>query len=381
MARPKMTTDTESIAARNLALRLQTAAPYARTPRLPARMCARTPRMPARMLACTLVLLISSACEGEDPTVTPGPPAPDLLMPDMTGLDMPAQLKRGFTLALGADLRSPWSAFVSAMALRDECPDLFAGSMDNDEMPALYWSDSCKTAGGVLFEGDQGWESLANRDVLSETSYVDTGERTLKGTSTIESQGVDSEMHRLFAFTGEGTDSFYASIDSDGNASSYSRWTYSASVNATVSGSLIYPDGSTISDGLREDLYLAYSGGSADQLTMRGDLFLLQETFDRFDSVSLDLTLYGPKGAPPNTCLKEPYGYIGLRDTSAYWYEVVFMPMDQSEAGADSPECDGCGTLFVRGVEQPDPVCVSFDDIWQTLQPPVLTDYVYSVRL
>lgn len=335
----------------------------------------------ARTLARALSLLVPglllAACapEEEEP-IDLGPPAPDLIMPDMTGLDMATQLNRGLALALSADLRQPWSAFVDVMALRDTCPDLYASGEGDNDMPPLYWSDSCKTAGGILFEGDQGWNATATRDVLSTSSYVDYGERLLDGTSTVE-----SETTRLFAFSGEGSDSFYASIDDATQSTVPNRWTYSASVSGTVSGTLPFSEGSTYTGGWREDLYLNYTGGDADQLTMRGDLFLLQETFDRFDSVSLDMTLYGAKGAPPGTCLKEPYGYIGLRDTNAYWYEVIFMPMDETEAGAESPECDGCGTLFVRGVEQATPVCVSFDSVWETLSPPVINDYIYSVRL
>lgn len=345
-----------------------------------------TPRTRALLLTLGLVALDAVACAPtDDDEVDLGPPAPDLLMPDLTGLDLPTQLSRGLDLALTADLRGSWSAFTQTMALRDTCPDIYASGDDNNDMPPLYWSDSCTTEGGMLFEGELGWNSVATRDVLSEGSYVDIGERQLSGSATIESS-IDASAIRLFSFSGEGSDAFYQSVDGQSTEQGSERWTYSAQLTGTVTGTLPFEqdqgeEGDHFSGGWREDLYIQYTGGNQDILNLRGDLFLLQETFDRFDSVSLDITLYGPTGAPPGACLLEPYGYIGLRDTSAYWYEVIFLPIEGAESGAESAECDGCGTLFVRGVEQPDPVCMPFEGIWDKLSPPVLTDYIFSIRL
>ena len=44
--------------------------------------------------------------------------------------------------------------------------------------------------------------------------------------------------------------------------------------------------------------------------------------------------------------------------------------------------CDGCGTLYVRGLEQPAlEVCMSFDFLWQGLvQPPPVADFVFTLR-
>lgn len=310
--------------------------------------------------------------EQDDDTVDVGPPAPDLIMPDLTGLDMEASLQQGLGLTVISDLRAPWGAFTSTFErAAPGCPDVYSSDAEaQDEMSALYWSDSCKTNAGLFFDGELGWEVSGARDYIDESRYVEYGQRSLLGNARVEEFDT-----RLLAFSGEASDSYYQSFDPAGNS-----WTYSAQLAGTVSGALAFSEGAIFTGGLREELYINYKVGTQDLLSLRGDVFLLQETFDRFDSVSLDITLYGTRGAPPNACQKEPYGYIGLRDTSAYWYEVVFMPIGGPDDDAEDAACDGCGTLFVRGVEQETPVCLSFDGLWEALAPPVFDDYIFSTR-
>jgi hypothetical protein len=233
----------------------------------------------------------------------------------------------------------------------------------------MSWSDSCTTAGGLTYRGDLHWTSFAATEADGGVT-VSHGERAIDGNGI-----VDSGSTHLMGFNGEGGDSVYLS-----SAPGYDHWTYSAQVTGTVNGDLALPVDTPYAGGWREDLYLNYTGGDQQALELRGDLYLLQDTFDRFDSVSLDISLTGPVGAPEGACTAEPAGYIGLRDTSAYWYEVIFMPTGSDTTAASDGVCDGCGTLFVRGVEQPDPVCVDFSWIWSTLSPPDLADFVYSNR-
>lgn len=331
-----------------------------------------THRLRMCLLLSALLGVGCQSAEEDDDTVDVGPPAPELIMPDLTGLDMTGALQQGLGLTLISDLRAPWSAFTNTFARSSVgCPDVYSSSAEaQDDMTALYWSDSCKTDAGLFFDGELGWDVTGSRDFIDESRYVEYGQRTLMGNARVE-----EGQTRLLAFTGDANDSYYQSFDPAGNS-----WTYSAQVEGTVSGDLSFPEGAVFTGGLREALYINYKVGTQDLLTLRGDVFLLQETFDRFDSVSLDITLYGSRGAPPNACLKEPYGYIGLRDTSAYWYEVVFMPIGGPDDNTDDAACDGCGTLFVRGVEQETPICLSFDGLWEALSPPSFDDYVFSTR-
>lgn len=330
-------------------------------------------------LALAGMLLLLSACgsDSTDPDATPvdlGPPAPDLLLPDLEGLDMTTALSRGLILALQADLRGSWDGFTQTMSLSTGgCPNQYVGNPEEDDLLASYWSDSCYTDGGLRFEGELGWESTAAIDYFSEDGldYAEYGERSLSGSGSVEEFN-----SRVFAFTGEGEDSFYRAVSPEAES-----WTYSSQLDGTVQGALSFEEGDLFTGGLRESLYLNYSRGAVDRLTVRGDVFLLDETIDRFDSVSMDFTLYGEAGAPPGTCLLEPFGFMGMRDTSAYWYEVIFLPIGGEEGSASSPDCDGCGTLFVRGVEQETPVCLDLEAFWPLLSSPERVDYVYSSRL
>lgn len=329
------------------------------------------------MLAWSVSWLPACSSDASSDDATPvdlGPPAPDLLLPDLEGLDMATSLSRGLILALQADLRGSWDGFTSTLELSTGgCPNLYTANPEENDLLSTYWSDSCYTDGGLRFEGELGWESSASIDYFSEDGldYAEYGDRTLAGSASVEEFNA-----RVYAFTGEGSDSFYRSVSPDAES-----WTYSSQIDGTIQGAFSFEESDLFTGGLRESLYLNYSRGSVDRLTVRGDVFLLDETIDRFDSVSMDFTLYGQVGAPPGTCVLEPFGFMGMRDTSAYWYEVIFLPIGGEDGSASSPDCDGCGTLFVRGVEQETPICLDMEAFWPLLTSPDRTDYVYSSRL
>ena len=86
----------------------------------------------------------------------------------------------------------------------------------------------------------------------------------------------------------------------------------------------------------------------------------------------------------PRGCALEPKGYLSIRDENAFWHDLVFQPRyeDDIDDGYDDDPytaCDGCGTLFVRGLEQPIIVCPDLD-LFSQLSPPAVEDYVLSVR-
>ena len=77
-----------------------------------------------------------------------------------------------------------------------------------------------------------------------------------------------------------------------------------------------------------------------------------------------------------------------MRDENAFWFDVVFQPRFDDDATDDPYDnfsygpCDGCGTLYVRGLEQTDiEVCPDFSFLWSgALTHPEADDYALSMR-
>ena len=329
-------------------------------------------------------LFVAAGCGGEpEATPTPAPTeAPEeLVLPDLTELDLPGAITDAVSLALMADLRRPWAAHAATLDLAQEgCPDFYVGDLgelDLDDVDDGYaWSDRCRTGGGLGYSGLMGWrgELSAEGDPASDAGQTTVAERLLEGDAV-----VDDDDGVLLEFDGQGSDSYYA-VEAPG----YLRWTYSAQVAATVTGRLPLGD-SGFPSGWRQDLYLRYTSGDEDSLEIRGNLYLLDERLDRFDSFAMDFALQGEAGASPDECTLEPSGYIGLRDTNAYWYEVVFQPRDAEsdpDVNYENPlsGCDGCGTLYVRGVTVGE-VCVDLSPIFATFTQPDLANHLLPVRM
>ena len=128
-------------------------------------------------------------------------------------------------------------------------------------------------------------------------------------------------------------------------------------------------------------------GLGADRLEARGNVYLFEGRIqDRFDSIVVDMELIGDLGRGPDDCVLEPRGYIGLRDTNAYWHDLVFLPRyedDLTNNGFPNEPlsvCDGCGTLYIRGVKTVD-VCVDFSSVFSggLIRPPI-EDFVQSLH-
>ncbi|MCB9759597.1 MAG: hypothetical protein H6739_07125 [Alphaproteobacteria bacterium] len=326
------------------------------------------------MLSLTLLAL---ACTEEPETVDPGPDPAHLEPPSLDGIDVPGAFEEMLALGLAVDMRPAWQGHVDTLAMGEPgCPDLYTGMADEDMMmdaPGLSWSDRCRTTAGDTFAGFVYWENdlVATTDETSGT-YVD-------GVRSLEADGVVADGDAvLYEFDGEGTDAM--SLIEDGE---YVRWTYASQLRATVTGSVPFGDGA-LAGGWRTDMQLNYSGGDVDRLSAQGNVFLFESRVqDRFDSLNVNIELIGPTGAGPEDCQAEPLGYISLRDEDAFWYDLVFQPRYGDDDDYDNDpysDCDGCGVLYVRGVEQPDPVCPDFDWIWATLSPPDPADYVLSTR-
>lgn len=327
-----------------------------------------------------MLLLLAAACATEEEApVDEGPPLDTLELPDVSDLDLPAAYGEGLATALEVRGAVAWRGHLAALdGIEPGCPDLWAGAPDvetievDQDAGGWSWADHCEDQQGRGYEGAVWWSSTAaaEGDPMEADGQTISGERRLVGDATVT---VGSETR----FELDGTIDDAVTI---GTAPDYTRWTWSSTVDATVTGDDALADAST-PGGWRADLYTYASGGDADALEVRGDVYFFEERLaGRFDSLSMDLAL-----DPADEC-GEPRGWLSLRDEDAYWYDLVFLPRDTDDAsdtGADNApydECDGCGTLYLRGVES-GKVCPDLSFVWDgRLAAPSIEDFVYSIH-
>ncbi len=332
-------------------------------------------------------ILFALACADQEPQ-TAGTPdrerQPDLELPDTAGVDFVAAYADALSSLLEVNTSKAWSGHEQSLGYRqDGCPDIYAGppedaDIDADPGEGLSWSDFCETNGGLSYGGHVFWANNATAQGLisDPTGRVTTGDRRLDGRATVAH---DDDL--LFEFSGEASDSVYVS-----EGEGYETWTYTTLVEGTVSGSDIFAETLT-PDGWRTDLYLFYSGGDADRLEARGNVYLFDgRIHDRFDSIVVDMELVGEVGRGPDDCILEPRGYIGLRDSNAYWYDLVFLPRYEDDLTNNNypndplSVCDGCGTLYIRGVKTEE-VCVDFSSVFAGgLTRPAIEEYVLTLH-
>ncbi len=323
------------------------------------------------------MIFLLLACVSEEPVDSDTPaPAPELPLPDLDGIDLPTAVQEALSLAVGLSLGSPWSGNVTSLTTlaREGCPDFYVGSPPDVDMEAeLSWADTCRTSGGLFFDGYLGWD----HSLSLEGDPAEAAGQTVEATRRLGGNGSIGDDNGLFVgFDGEGEEAIYQVT-----APGYSHWTWSSLVQGTVEGSNATP----LTGGWRSDLYLYSIGGDAEHLEVRGNAYFPELRIqDRFDSVAMDLVLDGALGATSETCTLEPAGWIGLRDEQAFWYDLVFMPLND-DGYIDDPytSCDGCGQLFLRGVEAPvdlGTVCVDLSSIFAELAPPDPEDFVYTLH-
>lgn len=329
-------------------------------------------------LTAAACLLVLAGCPTE--AVDPGPAATQLPLPDIDGIDFAAAYRQAIDVLVATDLRDVWAGHRAGLrTIRPGCPDLWAGEVDDVQEPGTSWQDHCTTPAGFTYDGALTWRTDAARDGEPDTilGAVESGSRTLFGNGT-----VGSEQGLVFDFGGTGEDAFTSNVAPD-----YAQWSYSSTVRGEALGLASFGDGATLPGGFRADLYVAYTGGTTQTVEARGDLLLHGARIgDRFGGISADLALPGPAVAASTECVDEPTGWISLRDDDAYWYDLVFQPRYAEDATGDVyenypyGECEGCGTLYIRGVEQ-GTVCLDVSDLFDgTLSPPAIEDYVLSLR-
>lgn len=343
----------------------------------------------SRLLALLPLALVGTGCgapEDTDALVLDDPV--ELPPPDLEGVDLPAAFEAAFRRMADVDLRPAFAGHRDALALRRAgCPDIYLGNPDVegielDDDLGWSWRDFCTQPDATTFGGFAFWQGEASAVGDPETAEG----RIIEAERRMVADGVVGRGDQvLFEFDGSGTDALTLVEATD----DYTAWTYTSLVEATVTGSLAFPDADGMPGGYRTDLYRRATGGVNATLEARGNVYMFEHRIqDRFDSIGLDLELKGEAGAGPDDCTLEPQGWIALRDEDAFWYDLVFEPRyagdpdDPDYPNEPYSECDGCGTLYVRGLEQESTeVCLDLSFLWDdALDRPEPTDFVFTLR-
>jgi hypothetical protein len=303
------------------------------------------------------------------------------LPPDIATTDWVSVFTDAANLMLSVNTQAPWAGHLASIDARQPgCPDFWTDQFTDNQLTVgidggVSWYDDCETDGGLGYAGYVSWESSVVESGDPTTVYG----RTSDASRRLIGNGIVTDPDGVkFEFNGTASDSFY-----DLEAYGYNRFVYSSALDATVTGRDAFPEGSITPDGWRSDLVISITGGDVQNFTARGDVYLFTPQLqDRFDSIEVDMDLQGALGAPPGECLLEPLGWIGVRDPDANWYDVVFQPRhEETITGtpytAPQSACDGCGTLYVQGVEQDIQVCLDFSSfVFDNYVLPNPDDYV-----
>jgi hypothetical protein len=340
-------------------------------------------------------LLLAAACAPPDDetTTAPGTSEPATTspvdIPDVSDLDLPAVYHDAVRALLDVSTRQPWAGHVSTLeTAQPGCPDLWVGGSEDAMMTAddggLSWSDDCRTDGGLAYDGWMWWDTA----VSGVGAITDPAGRTLEASRTLTGDAVVSaEGDVRFEFKGDANDYLYR-VDAGEGDYAFERWIYRTTVNGTVTGSDLFTEGDTAPGGYRTDLYVDLTGGDVDRLQARGNVYMFEPVIaGRFDSIQVVMELRGVLGAGPVDCTLEPLGWVGLRDPEAVWYDLVFLPrITEDIIGEPFPNeplsiCDGCGTLYIRGVEAGE-VCVDLTDLFDVAEGalPEVDEYVLTLH-
>lgn len=354
-------------------------------------------RSAALLVAVGLVLGGCNGKEGDTSTdrdVDLGGPADALVLPDLSDIDKQAAVLEAMDIVLSVRGSTVWAGHERAFERRfDGCPDVYVGAPEDSDLDeddrargqGMSWSDFCASPGGLYYRGWEHWITRARTtgDVSDgSTGRVQEASRSLTGNAVV---GDDQDVR--YEFRGEASDTVYVV-----QAGDYRRETWSSQLVATVNGTdTLEPASSLTPGGYRADLYVAVQTGDVQRVESRGDVYMFEDRIQgRFDSVSLSLEFIGELGAGPDDCTAEPRGWIGLRDENAWWLDIVFQPAADDDAtdSFDDPDysaCDGCGTAYLRGVEQTvelGEVCLDLSAIWSSvgLAAPDPDTYIDSHR-
>lgn len=326
-----------------------------------------------------LLPLLAVACTPEpvDSGDTGPPRGVELLpIPDMSGMDLAVAANEALDVALGVHAERAWTQHFAALELGSSgCPDLYFGDpTEPDEGEEwMGWVDACVSTSGAEFAGEARWET--------EIAGEDIGGLSIEAERTLQADAlVRDTQQTFFSWDGRAEDSLLQVSDPD---TDYARWTWRSDVDGTLRGTLPM-EGTVHPDGWRSDLSLEMSGEQAGEsqtleLALKGNVYLFEPLLQgNFDSLVVDLAWAEPEALGPDECTQEPRGWIGVRTPDATWFHLVFQPREEDvasgEAYDNSPytDCDGCASLYVRGVAQEQLICTDLSWLWSDprLSPP-----------
>jgi hypothetical protein len=318
------------------------------------------------------------ACEEPEP-VDLRDPAPVLEVPPVDAAVVEVAASNAIQLALGVDHRIVWGGHVDALDARSAgCPDIFVGAPNLDvDVPdgGLSWNDLCSAPGDLRYAGHAWWENGldADGDAATAEGRATEAYRRLQGDALVT---VGDDV--LFEIDGEAEDDL-TRIDADG----FSRWVYSSRVDGVVGGTLV---DNLAPGGMRADVVLRATGGDTDQTELRANLYFYEHRLETvFDSVAADLEWPDPDTLGEDGCALEPTGWMGVRDTDGYWYDLVFQPRYDDPTDSPYPNephgpCDGCASLYVRGIEQDARICPDFSFVPGFVAPPEPAAFALNSR-
>lgn len=343
-----------------------------------------------RLLPLLLILVACSAPPVEEAAPIDRPGADVLELPDITGIDMQAAFTDAIMLSTTVVTYKAWDSHVNLLNTRiGTCPDIYVGVPDEDideldmDAEGSSWYDYCEEAGGRSWAGWAWWDTYAqaNGNLTDPEGLTLDADRSLIAKATIA-----DETGALWELNGAVSDAIHVA---SGDGGAWTTWTWSSLMEGTFTGTESFvPNSAETPSGYRTDLYVYATGGDVSRLELRGNVYLFDGLIhERFDSMVADLEILGANAAGPDDCQLEPRGWMGLRDRDAVWYDLIFLPRSEDNI-TDAPypndplsECDGCGTLYLRGVKSGE-VCVDFSFVFDegVLVPPDISTFVLPHR-
>ncbi|MEQ1566216.1 MAG: hypothetical protein ABMA64_11310 [Myxococcota bacterium] len=337
-----------------------------------------------------MLVVTLAACGGLDPATTDSgteaeAPPPEIVFPlpaDLAEIDFVTAFQDAAELMISVNTQVPWEAHKASLDGRAVgCPDFWTGQFTDAGLTVgqdygVSWHDDCEVDAGPSYDGWVWWDFDATEagDPGSLEGRTSEASRILQGDALVNTaDGV------RFEFDGTASDSLYQ-VEAYG----YQRLVYSSTVDATITGSDAFAVDAVTPGGYRTDLFQSITAGDVETYTARGSVYMFTpQLMERFDSIEVDLEIHGDLGAAPTDCLLEPLGWIGLRDPDAIWYDVVFLPRyeenitDQEYPNDPLSVCDGCGRLYVQGIEQEGmDVCIDLSFVFDAFAFPNSDDYV-----
>jgi hypothetical protein len=311
-------------------------------------------------------------------------PLPD----DLDTIDFATAFADAVRLMSTVSAQQPWLGHRASLDARAPgCPDFWTGELEDGAGATIgsddgvIWYDDClRDDNGLYFDGWVWWDF----DVAEDGDPNSLDGRVAEASRTLEGDGIVGDADGVrFEFDGTASDSLYQ-LTADG----YQRYVYSTTVDGTVTGRDVFGADALTPAGYRTDLFMFVTGGDVDRIEARGNVYMFEpQLAERFDSIAVDMALQGPLGAGPDDCVLEPLGWLGLRDVDALWYDVVFLPRFREDvAGEAYPNdplsvCDGCGRLYVQGIEQEGmEVCVDFSFLFEEFPLPDPDEYVLPLH-